>query len=295
MSAAASASASVERLGGELTRIITARIEGDRLVVPAMPQAAARCLGIIKDPEFPIRRLVEALELDPVFSAQVVRAASIAAHGGQPVRSLEMAVNRLGTEQLRSVLTHAAARSLFASRDRAIAGRLAQVWKHSVAVAILAREVGAAIRLDDHELVYLTGLLHDIGKPVVASLLLEAESQLGKKGWITADQWTQVIRDTHRPVGLLIAERWNLDREVVQAVRDCGEYDAGNRRCAANVVRFANALVKTRGVSDGSADLDEANALATTGRSLLDLDDDVVERLGADIKERVNVVVASGG
>src|SRR5690348_6037823 len=115
---AAAAQLSVERLSSELSRIIQARIETDRLVVPAMPQVATRCLAIIKDPEFPIRRLVEALETDPLFSAQVVRAASIAALGGQPARSLEAAINRLGINQLRIVLTQAAARSVFETRDR---------------------------------------------------------------------------------------------------------------------------------------------------------------------------------
>ena len=291
---AAPALASVDRLSDELSRIIKARIDADRLVVPAMPQVATKCLGIIKDPEFPVRRLVESLETDPLFSAQVVRAASIAALGGQPVRSLEMAVNRLGVNQLRSVLTQAAARSLFETRDRNIAARLAQVWKHSVAVAMLARDVGAVMRLDDGEIVYLTGLLHDIGKPVVASLLLEAEAQLGKKGWITAEQWSQVVDSTHRPIGVAIAEKWNLDFDVVQAVRDCSDYDAGNRRCAANVVRFANAMVKTKGVSGGAVDLDDANALVMIGRSLLDLDDEVVKRLTAGLKERVNGMVAPG-
>ncbi|HVV87897.1 MAG TPA: HDOD domain-containing protein [Kofleriaceae bacterium] len=288
------ATESVERLGNEMARIIRTRIESDRLVLPAMPTAASKCLAIIKDPEFPIRRLIEALETSPLFALQVVRAASIAALGGQPVRSLEAAINRLGVNQLRVVLTQAAARSLFESRDRAIAGRLSQVWQHSVAVAILARDVGAVMRVEDSEIVYLSGLLHDIGKPVVASLLLEAESQLGKKGWITAEQWSRVVDDNHRTIGIALAERWNLDVEVVQAVRDCHEYDAGDRRCAANVVRFANALVKTQGVCGGAVDLDDANALVMIGRSMLDLDDEVVQRLSSGLKERVNGLIQPG-
>lgn len=285
---------SVEPLSNELVRIIKGRIETDRLVLPAMPQVATKCLALIKDPDFAVKRLVQLLETDPVFSAQVIRAASTVALGGHSVRSLEIAVNKLGVNQLRVVLTQAAARSLFETRNRAIANQLGQVWKHSVAVGMLARDVGALIQLEDIEVVYLTGLLHDVGKTVVAAMLLEAEAALGKKGWITADQWTEVVDKTHRPIGVSLAERWNLDSEVIDAIRDCQEYDAGNRRSAANVVRFANAMVKTQGVGGGTVDMDDANALVMIGRSMLDLDDEVVKRLSSGLKERVAGVVSAG-
>ena len=285
------ASASTEPLKQELTRIIRSRIETDRLVIPAMPAAATKCLGMLKDPNYNGKKLTAALETDPVFAAQVTRAASTAAFGGQPVRSLEAAINRLGTAQLRTVLTQAAARSLFESTNKAISARLALLWKHSVAVAVLARDVGALIALEDTQVVYLTGLLHDVGKTVVAAMLLEAESSLGKKGWITADQWIEVIDATHREIGVVLAERWNLDPELAEAIRDCSEFNPGNRRAAANVVRFCNALAKTQGIAVGQVDLEDAKALVMIGRSMLDVDEDVVKRLAQGLKERVDSLV----
>lgn len=60
----------------------------------------------------------------------------------------------------------------------------------------------------------------------------------------------------------------------------------------ANVVRFANALVKTNGISASRVDdLEDANALVMIGRSMLGLDEDVVNRLAQGLKERVDGVV----
>jgi len=281
-----------EPLIATMSRIIQARIESDRLVLPTMPQVATKCLSLVKDPNVGTKKVVAVLETDPVFAAQVTRAASGAAFGGQPARSLEAAINRLGTNQLRVIITQSAAKALFESPNRAIGSRLAGLWKHSVAVGMLSRDVAALIQMADAEVAYLTGLLHDVGKTVVATMLLEAESTLGKKGWITADQWAQVIDATHRPLGVALAERWNLDSQVVDSIRDCQEYNPGDRHCPANVVRFANALVKTNGISGSRVDdLEDANALVMIGRSMLGLDEDVVNRLAQGLKERVDGVV----
>lgn len=282
-----------EALMTQLTRIITTRIESDRLVLPAMPAAANKCLTLLKDPDVATRKIVMVLETDPVFAAQVSRAASTAAFGGQPARSLDNAISRLGMNTLRVVVTQAAARSLFASKDRAIVTRLEQVWKHSVAVAILAREVSTMIKAPDPSVSYLTGLLHDVGKTVVAAMLLEAEAQLGKKGWINADQWSRVVSGSHRGIGIALAERWNLDPEVIAAIRDCTEYDPAERASIANVVRFANALVKTAGVHSGHVELEEAQALVVIGRSMLDLDEDAVTKLAQGLNEKVAGALAA--
>lgn len=284
--------ATTEPLKQQLTQIIRQRIETDRLVIPTMPAVATKCLGMLKDPKYDVKKLVAALETDPVFAAQITRAASTAAFGGQPVRSLEAAINRLGTNQMRTVLTQAAARSLFETSNKAIAGRLALLWKHSVAVAVLARDVGALMQLEDAQVVYLAGLLHDVGKTVVAAMLLEAESALAKKGaWISADQWIEVVDATHREIGVLLAERWNLDPELIEAIRDCSEFNAGYRKSPANVVRFCNALAKTQAIAVGNVDQEDAKALVMIGRSMLDVDEDVVKRLAQGLKERVDGLV----
>lgn len=272
----------------QLTRIIHGRLEADRLVLPAMPQVASRCLTLLKDPGVATRKLVMVLETDPVFAAQVSRAASTAAFGGQPARSVDAAINRLGLNALRVVLTQAAARTLFESRDRAIAARLGQVWKHSVAVAMLARDVAVLMKAADPAVPYLTGLLHDVGKTVVASLLAEAEASLGKKGWINAEQWSRVVSGCHRDVGLALAEKWHLDADVIAAIRDLDEYDPGDRGCVANVIRFANALVKLHGLSGGHVEQEEAEALVMIGRSMLDLDEDALAQLIAGLDARVD-------
>lgn len=277
-----------QALTTELDRIIRHRIETDHLVLPALPATATKCLALLRDPNVNLKRVIHLLESDPVFAALVLKAASSAAFGGQVARSLDQATSRLGINALRTLLHQASARSLFESGDRQIATRLASVWKHSVAVAVMARDIGALMQVADVEACYLAGLMHDVGKPVVAAILAEVDRSLGRKTPIAADDWSAVVDATHRPVGVALAEKWNLAPEVVSAIRDCLEYDPGDRRGPSNIVRFANALVKKHGFAAGPVDQEDVGALIMIGRSMLGLEEEVVNRLGQSLRERVD-------
>lgn len=276
-----------ERLTAELERIIRARIEANRLVLPAFPATATRCTAMLKDPNVNTKKVVALLEADPVFAVLVLRAASTANFGGQAAGSLDTAVTRLGINALRTLLIQAAARSIFESSDRSINQRLAQVWTHSIGVAVMARDIAALIQAADVEACYLAGLLHDVGKPIVAAMLTEVERALGRKAQIAVEQWIGVVDACHRPVGVALAEKWNLAPPVVAAIRDCNEYDPGDRRGPANIVRFANALVKKHGLATGTYDAEDVSALIMIGRSMLGLEEEVVSRLAAGIKARI--------
>ena len=282
-----------EKLTAEMERIIRARIEADRLVLPAFPATATRCVAMLKDPNVNTKRVVALLEADPVFAALTLRAASTANFGGQAAGNLDTAVSRLGINALRTMLVQAAARSIFECSDRAINQRLAQVWTHSVGVAVMARDIAALMQATEVEACYMAGLLHDVGKPIVAAMLTEVERSLGKKAQLTVEQWSGVVDACHRPVGVALAEKWNLAPAVVAAIRDCNEYDPGDRKGPANIVRFSNALVKKHGLATGAYDAEDVSALIMIGRSMLGLEEEVVGRLAAGMKARLESGLAA--
>src|SRR6185503_16437383 len=92
--------------------------------------------------------------------------------------SVLQAVTRFVVQKLRTFLIEASARKVFESRDARIAEASRGVWEHSLAVAIMARDVAAFANCGAPEFGYLGGLLHDVGKPIVAAMLLEAEKSI---------------------------------------------------------------------------------------------------------------------
>lgn len=270
-------------IGLKLEEFALRRIASDRLVIPALPALAMKLLEVVRDPDFSIRAASSLIEQDCVMVARVLRASNAAAFasGNVSIGSIEQAAMRLGASKLKTLIVEVAANQLFTSHNLTVDRACKTIWEHSRAVATVARDL-AALTDADSESAFLAGLLHDIGKPIMAALLLESERALFGKGnttWLESGEWIESVERTHRAVGIALVEKWDLPAAIQQAVRDCSDYDVNNRPCSANYVRFANALVKDKGIYVGTVDATDVSSLIMLGRSLLSVDDEVVSRV----------------
>lgn len=282
---------SVDKLAGELEGILVKRIQSDQLFLPTMPAVATKVLEILRDPDAGMKEAAAVMERDPVLAARALRLATSAAFAaGTKKVTLQEALARLGTKALKGLLVEASAQKLFMSRNPQINEQLKSLWEHSVAVGILGRDVLALTGLGDSESAYLAGLLHDVGKPIVATILLEVERQLTEvyqRSWIDSGEWLDVIARVHRPIGVALAEKWQLPPPIVACIRDANEYDKANRAALVNAVCFGNALSKKSGIFAGTVDMDDTDALIMIGRSVIGISDDILRTLTKGLRERV--------
>jgi putative nucleotidyltransferase with HDIG domain len=279
------------KLAEQMEAIILSRIAQDKLTIGMLPTLATKVLATLQDANLNLKKVVKLLEQDAVLAARVIRFASSAAYGAGVMKSLDLAVSRLGVQKLRTLLIELSARQLFLSRDPRIGKSLKELWDHSLAVALIARDLCALSGHDtEMDTAYVCGLLHDLGKPIVAATLLEAERAVTTErggSWIGSEFWLQVVNTAHRKVGVALAEKWLLPDEALKAIRDCAEFDSSARQSPANFVRFANAVAKREGIYAGAVDKDDTEAIIMIGRSLLDINDDILGKLTASLRERV--------
>jgi len=282
---------SAERLSEQLEQIVLKRIAEDSLVLPTLPAVVTKALEALKDPEVSFKHVGAIVERDPVLAARLLRSATSAAFAaGTKKVSLPEALTRLGGKSVRSILVEATAQKVFQSRDPKISDSMKRLWQHSVAVGTLARDVLALSGNADSEAAYLAGLLHDVGKPVVASMLLEFERQVTEvynRPFIDSAEWIHVIARTHRPVGVALAEKWQMPEQVTRCIKECVEYDNADRASLVNIVCFSNSLAKKTGIYAGPVDADEVDALVMIGRSIIGANDEIIKTLTRGLKERV--------
>jgi putative nucleotidyltransferase with HDIG domain len=276
------------RVGGRLAQILVERIHKDKLVLPAMPASARECLRLLDAPDNSLDKVIKVIAQDPIIAPQVMRRARSALMGGRAnaVRTLDQAVSRLGVRTLRELIMNVSARQLFESKNAAIRKLTKDLWQHSVAVGILARALTRRRKDVDPELAYLAGLLHDVGKPVAAALLLELERTVDspQNSWLSSDAWLGVIHECHREVGVALARSWHMDEEVLLAIARCDRYSADNPASVSNAVCYANALAKRSGMAAGEVDSVVNDALLREGETLFKLDASMVETLVTELR-----------
>jgi len=269
-----SVAAQAKMVKNTIAEIIARRLRQQRLQLPTMPRVALRCLEMLRDRHATFGSLAEVISQDPVMTTRILRLVNSAAFSRrQVVTRLEQAVAQLGFSALRLAVVEMAAAEAFTSRNEGIRTRFKVVWEHCLAVAILAQEVASvtAGRTEPAD-AYVVGLLHDIGKPVVGVLLLEAERSLRKEAeaqWMSELVWERTVLESHRHVGAVIADQWRLPEAVVSAIRDLSAYEPLSGKSCQNVVRYANALAKREGIYLGPVDIDEVEVAVQEGRHFL--------------------------
>jgi putative nucleotidyltransferase with HDIG domain len=280
-----------EKVAAWVEKLILKRIADDKLVLPSLPNVVVKCLEYLRQTDFSYKEIAVTLEKEPQMAARVLRLSASAAMGGSNKLNLAEAMARIGAKNLKNLLIEAAAQRVFMSKDPEVAQLARKTWEHSVVVATLSRDLTALTGSKLGDAAYLGGLLHDVGKPIVAAMLLETERQIVEirnQKFIEGPVWQEVMGRTHRKVASALAEKWELPPEVARCIKDCNEYDNADRASIINAVCLSNALAKQNQFAAGPVDIDDVNALVMIGRSLLGIGDDMLKKIASDLKARVS-------
>ncbi len=283
-------------LAARLKDIISKKLAADTLKLPSLPEVAMKAIELAHDPDVRFGTLATQLEKDPFISSRLLRVANSPLFGGLArTTTMEGVVSRLGIKQILSLLQELAAEQVFTSRDPTIRNAFRGIWEHGLGVANLSRDLAQVLKSLDPNTAYLGGLFHDIGKPVVAALLLEVERG-SANGFVSGGVWQRAVEECHRDVGAVIAYRWFLPREVAAAVADLETYDLKRGRASVvNVVRLANALCQREGLDVRAGDPATLARVIVQGRQLLQLTDAQLDQAAAGIVGRVQALTQTGG
>jgi putative nucleotidyltransferase with HDIG domain len=186
----------------------------DRL---AAPSAVVRATLEAVDHERPsMHHVAERLAQSPELAAQVMRMGSGAIYGG-PADTLDQAVVRIGTDNLRALLLDAGTYSLLKGSLPAYGLPTMALIRRSCDVATVARTVCERCAPAFKDQAYVAGLLHDIGMPILERVADEAEIPPPEPLRSLRAEHAHFGTD-HTRVGAWIAHRWKLSRELADAV-----------------------------------------------------------------------------
>jgi len=199
-------------------------IEGCRSF-PTVPVVVAKLYEMV-DPDGPagIYMVAEIMEKDPSLVSRLLRLVNSPFYGlRNKVSSVSHAAALIGINGLRSLVLGIALFDAFKGKRASKKFDMGRFWRHSLAVASGARLVAEAARFPVPDEGYAAGILHDIGRIILANFqpkIYEQIHDLAEKGDFA---YTAAERETlgfsHAEIGSEALEKWGLPDALRGAVR----------------------------------------------------------------------------
>jgi len=191
--------------------------------LPPTPRILPKLQKLLRNPDSGIHDIISLLKVDAPMTAQIVRLSNSAYYNtGDPVQSLEEAVNRLGFREVYRVTNVAAAKQVMGEALPLYNMGKGELLESSVSCAVLMVEIGSRARRVDLDGAYTLGLLHSIGKVIINQYFLKHGLELyGNASGDNVDiMWERkLIGFDHAEVGAAILKKWNFPDEIIVPVQ----------------------------------------------------------------------------
>ena len=274
------------------------RLDHDKLAkmverIPPFPQSVNRILEITASMDCPPKEIVAVIEHDPILTMKLLKLVNSSYFGlSNEVTSIKQTVVYVGINTIKNVAISLA--TLAALPKTTCAGLDAQqIWRHSLQVGVIARLLARYKKVPSSQSAgyFVAGLLHDIGKLVLAEFLADDYAAMLTTQDVAELALPLYMREQkrfgvdHAEVGGLIAAKWQFPVDLVASIRLHHHSELPAENPLALSIAFANVLSHylERRALDAKVPLPELSGVLKTWvgdvesalKSLTDLDDEL--------------------
>ena len=191
--------------------------------LPSFPALYIEVVGELAAADASLERVAEIVSQDPAMTAKMLQIVNSAAFGlARSISNSFEAVQFLGTGTIRSLVLSVHVFSCFEQKDQNFS--MQEFWQHSLRSAALARAICRSADVDTAiaEEAYIAGMLHDVGKLMLASRLpqpFQQAMQLAVTRSVPLHAVeSEIFGATHSQVGAYLLGLWGLPTTIVEAV-----------------------------------------------------------------------------
>lgn len=190
--------------------------------LPPLPAAAQQVLTIVASDPKDISRLEETINHDMNLTSQLLKVANSAAYYPEAkINTVQRAVVYLGFSQVRNIALSLSMSSFLKLKKRNRKFDLEKFWIHSIATAMISRILAFELDMEDPEIYFTAGLLHDIGRAAMNACFRDELNQIID---YVQEQETSLLAAErkfdlpHNMIGAWLVKNWGLPAVYVRAV-----------------------------------------------------------------------------
>ena len=246
--------------------------------LPSLPSLYFRIMDALGSPDSSIEQIGGIIASDPSMTAKILQLVNSAFFGiARRISNPVEAVQFLGVGRVRSLVLSL---HVFSCFDQVNLRNFSidRVWKHSMSTGLVAQKIARLQKMDRAFMdeTYVAGMLHDIGKVMLASSLPEL---YGKAVALATEQKIPLVEAeretfgiTHAQVGAYLLGLWGLPITIVEAVAFHHDPQEGAMKSFSPLTAVHVASALERQLSDPQAEA-EGTAIDLEYLAELGLDD----------------------
>jgi HD-like signal output (HDOD) protein len=155
---------------------------------------------------------------DQTIAMSIMKLANSAVYGGlDEIKELNTACARLGMRNIANTVQMVANNNLYVTGDARLKNFMRKLWRHSVATAHCASEIAILIAEPRSEMLFLAGLVQNVGKVVLLDIITGQYSGAIGKLRVTPEVLKEVIENFQALLGMHVVQQWNMPPEFVAA------------------------------------------------------------------------------
>ncbi len=180
-------------------------------------------LSLISDPTASSSDLIRLIELDPPLTAKILRVANSSYYAtAQTIGDIQQALIWIGFDTLKEIVLTQKMSEIYHGGTPVSGYSRLQLWRHSLAVALLAKTIYRREFGEKGNNAYAAGLVHDIGV-IVEDQLLHQEfmflvQSLESTPQSLSDGEVSLFGYDHGLVGKGLAENWNFPAVLIDGI-----------------------------------------------------------------------------
>ena len=191
--------------------------------LPPFPATVAKALMILRDPAADIDEVAEVIKFDQSIASNLLRLCNSSYVGlRRPITSVREAVVFVGMNHLKRILVMTGTKPYFDKKRPGYETAAGELWKHSLATTIVASKFEAFIPGAESDAVFISALLHDIGKLVLSEFVVSEHARIlttvneQKISFLEAER--RVFGVDHAEVGSRVLSFWRFPDDIVGTV-----------------------------------------------------------------------------
>jgi HD-like signal output (HDOD) protein len=228
------------------------KIQQRKIKLPEMPSIVFELNEVISDPAASANDIAQVVDKSPSLTALLLKIVNSSFYGfPAQIDTISRAVAVIGTKEISSLAMGISTITLFKDIPRDVLDMAAFI-KHSLATGIIARIIAAHKNMPQTEQLFVSGLLHDLGRLIVYRYYPDIARRLLNQALTDKTQLfdieSGILGCNHVQLGKYLLQKWRLPLSLENNLYYHHEPSKADNQAQAAVVHVADLMVNALGI-----------------------------------------------